>query len=150
MSSFLKTCISQIMLLVALAVPVFGVGCERQSDPPVEPRSQARVPRPAAADAAANPAPRPVATADAGGGARGSDGAITARVKTALMADEQVKGLAIDVDTRDGQVTLKGTLDHEDQVTRALDVARAVEGVREVINRLGVRGEDEAAQTTQG
>lgn len=39
MSSFLKTCISEILLLVAIAVPVLAGGCERQSDPPVEPRA---------------------------------------------------------------------------------------------------------------
>jgi len=38
MSSFVKTWVFETLLLVALAVPVFGAGCERQPDPPVEPR----------------------------------------------------------------------------------------------------------------
>jgi len=143
MSSFVKTWVFETLLLVALAVPVFGAGCERQPDPPVEPRSAAPDP-PAVQAAGAPPAAIEV------GGSRADDAAITARVKTALMADDQVKGLAIDVDTRNAEVTLKGALDHKDQVTRALDVARAVEGVRDVINRLTVKGEDKAAQTNQG
>lgn len=134
MSSYWKTCISEILLLIAFAVPVFGAGCERQPDPPVEPRSAASA-RPQLIEA---------------GGLRSADAAITARVKTALMADDQVKGLAIDVDTRDGAVTLKGALDNQAQVVRAVGVARGVEGVRDVINRLSVKGEDKAAKTNQG
>lgn len=149
MSSFMKTCLSEVLLLVALAVPVFGAGCERQSDPPIEPRSASpeAPPQAVAAGGGAPDAPPPQ-VAEAKG--RPGDAAITARVKTALMADEQVKGLAIDVDTRDATVTLQGTLDHHTQVTRAVDVARSVKGVRKVVNRLGVRGEDKAATTNQG
>jgi hyperosmotically inducible periplasmic protein len=138
MSPFLKTCISETLLLAALAVPVFGAGCERQSDPPVEPRSALSLI--GTAEAAENEK-RPV---------RGSDAAITARVKTALMADEQVKGLRIDVDTKDAEVTLKGALDTDEQVARAVTVARTVEGVRDVINRLSVKGEDKAAHSDKG
>ena len=36
------------------------------------------------------------------------DSTITAKVKTALIADPDVKGLKIDVDTKNGVVTLKG------------------------------------------
>jgi hyperosmotically inducible periplasmic protein len=151
MSSFVKTCVSQVLLLVALAVPVFGAGCERQSDPPIEPRSATPAAAPQARIAAGGaPDAAPEQVAEARGRASPEDAALTARVKTALMADEQVKGLAIDVDTRDATVTLTGTLDHQTQVARAVEVARSVEGVREVVNRLGVRGEDKAATTNQG
>lgn len=152
MSPYLKTCITETLLLAALAVPVFGAGCERQSDPPVEPRSAlnpigtavaAETPGDERAQAAppARGAERPV---------RGSDAAITARVKTALMADDQVKGLRIDVDTKDAEVTLKGAVDSDEQVNRAVAVARTVEGVRDVINRLSVKGEDDAAHIDKG
>lgn len=153
MSPYLKTCISETLLLAALAVPVFGAGCERQSDPPVEPRSALN---PIGAANAADAAPA-VEVAQAtppargtDGPVRGSDAAITARVKTALMADEQVKGLRIDVDTRNSEVTLKGALDTDEQVARAVAVARTVEGVRDVINRLSVKGEDKAAHSDKG
>lgn len=149
MSPFVKTWVFETLLLAAIAVPVFGAGCERQADPPVEPRSAAPdAPQVAQAAGASHDGAPPAAIEV--GGSRADDAAITARVKTALMADDQVKGLAIDVDTRNAEVTLKGALDHKDQVTRAMDVARAVEGVRDVVNRLTVKGEDKAAQTNQG
>lgn len=139
MNSYLKTCIAEVLLLAALAAPIVIAGCERQSNPPVEPRS-------AEPSVRQDPGAAPVQTA----GLAMDDGAITARVKTALMADEQVKGLAIDVDTKDGQVTLKGELESDDQVTQAVAVARSVDGVKDVINRLGVKGEDKASRSTQG
>lgn len=149
MGTFVKTCIANTVVLAAIAVPVFGTGCERQGDPPVEPRARAPI-------AGAGPqtgAPGTQGTADssrAEGTLHQADAAITARVKTALMADEQVKGMAIDVDTKDAKVTLKGALDHEDQVARAVEVAQAIEGVREVVNRLSVKGEDKAADINKG
>ena len=149
MGTFVKTCIANTVVLAAIAVPVFGTGCERQSDPPVEPRALAPMagagPQTGAPGGQGEAAPSAAETT-----LRQSDAAITARVKTALMADEQVKGMAIDVDTKDAQVTLKGALDHEDQVTRAVEVAQAIEGVREVVNRLSVKGEDKAADVNKG
>jgi len=152
MSSFTKTCVSETLLLVALAVPVgLAGGCDHQADPPVEPRAgSAGAQQAGASGRPGAPEAGAVEMADQGGPARQSDAAITARVKTALMADEQVKGLRIDVDTKDAQVTLKGALDTDEQVARAVEVARGVEGVRDVINRLTVKGEDKAAQSDKG
>ena len=151
MSSFVKTCVSQTLLLAALAVPVFGVGCERQSDPPVQPRSAQAAPAPQAVVAASSaPDAAPTQVAETKGRAGPEDAALTARDKTALMADDEIKGLAIDITARDGTVTLTGKLDHHAQVARAVDVTRAVEGVRDVVNRLTVKGEDKAATTNQG
>jgi hyperosmotically inducible periplasmic protein len=137
--SFIKTCLSEILVLVAIAVPVLGAGCERPAEPPIERRSALPQVGQSAAPAPADP-----------GGSRVEDAAITARVKSALLADDQVKGLAIDVDTRNAEVTLKGSLEQDDQVRRAMEVARGVDGVRDVINRLSVKGEDKAAGSTQG
>lgn len=148
MSSFIKTCVSETLLLTALAVPVaLAGGCERPSDPPVEPRALGGG---SAGGMSGGAAAAPVEVTDARATMKNTDPAITARVKTALMADEQVKGLRIDVDTRDAQVTLKGALDSDEQVARAVEVARGVAGVREVINRLTVKGEDKAAQADKG
>lgn len=41
MNSFLKTCITEILLLAALAAPIVIAGCDNPADPPVEPRSAA-------------------------------------------------------------------------------------------------------------
>lgn len=64
------------------------------------------------------------------------DAAITATVKTKLLADPDVAGLKIDVDTRNKIVTLSGTVASEMQVTRAGEIATAVDGVASVNNQL--------------
>ena len=69
-----------------------------------------------------------------------ADTAITAKVKTAFLADADVKGLQVEVDTRDGVVTLSGTLDKAANVERAATVAKGIEGVKSLDNRLMVKG----------
>lgn len=143
MSCYLKTCLSQGLLLVVLALPFLVSGCDRDSDPPIQPQVVGAMPI-SSAEAAEPGRAAPPAEMDM------TDAAITARVKTALLADEEVKGLRIDVDTDEGSVTLEGALGSDAQVKRAVEVARGVEGVREVVNRLSVKAEDKAARSTQG
>jgi hyperosmotically inducible protein len=64
------------------------------------------------------------------------DAAITAKVKSAFLADEAVKGLQIDVDTSNGVVTLTGTLDQRTHIERAESIAKRIDGVKSVQNRL--------------
>jgi hyperosmotically inducible periplasmic protein len=64
--------------------------------------------------------------------------AITARVKSALLADKVAPGMAINVDTVNGVVTLKGEVDSATQKARAAQVAKKVDGVRKVVNQLVV------------
>ena len=63
-----------------------------------------------------------------------SDAAITSSVKAKLLADTTVSGLKIDVDTRDGVVTLNGTVDSRAEAERAASLARKTDGVKRVIN----------------
>ncbi|MEO8079071.1 MAG: BON domain-containing protein [Caldimonas sp.] len=67
-----------------------------------------------------------------------ADGAITAKVKTALLADADVKGLKVDVDTKGGIVTLSGALDSTANVDKAVSIAKGIDGVTSVDNRLTV------------
>jgi hyperosmotically inducible protein len=60
------------------------------------------------------------------------DAVITAAVKTRLLDDPQVRGLKIDVDTRDGVVFLTGSVRSKVESDRAVEVARATEHVRDV------------------
>jgi hyperosmotically inducible protein len=60
------------------------------------------------------------------------DAVITAAVKTRLLEDPLVKGLRIDVDTREGVVFLTGSVTSEKEIDRAVEVARATEHVRDV------------------
>ena len=64
------------------------------------------------------------------------DAAITTKVKAALLADDQVKGTQINVDTSGGTVRLTGTVDSSAQVSRAMEVAKGVSGVQKVENNL--------------
>ncbi len=66
------------------------------------------------------------------------DAAITAAVKTKLLADTRVSGLAIDVDTKDGVVTLTGTVKSAAQKTAALEIARGTDSVKTVQDKLVV------------
>ena len=68
-----------------------------------------------------------------------ADAAITAKVKAAFLADVDVKGLSIDVDTDGGVVALKGTLDRRAQADKAADIARRIDGVKSVDNRIAVK-----------
>jgi hyperosmotically inducible periplasmic protein len=60
------------------------------------------------------------------------DAVITAAVKTRLLEDPLVKGLRIDVDTREGVVFLTGSVTSAKEKDRAVEIARATEHVRDV------------------
>ncbi len=62
------------------------------------------------------------------------DAAITAKVKTALLADKQVSGLAVNVETFKGTVQLSGFASTEAERERAAQVASGVKGVKSVKN----------------
>ena len=70
------------------------------------------------------------------------DAAITARVKAKLIADPEVKGFQIDVDTVDGRVALNGKVSSAEQRSEAEDLARGTQGVRQVVNLIQVAGQD--------
>lgn len=66
------------------------------------------------------------------------DTAITAAVKAGIIAEPGLKVLKIDVDTKDGKVTLTGSADSAENVQRATQVASSVQGVKSVDNRIAV------------
>jgi len=89
-----------------------------------------------------NPAPDATAAAKSTADKVGNvieDSAITAKVKTALLADPDVKGLMIDVDTKNGVVTLKGTADKSSNRDRAVAIAKDTSGVKSVDSQLVVK-----------
>lgn len=69
-------------------------------------------------------------------GATAKDAMITASVKTKLLADPDVSGMKIDVDTRNKVVSLSGTVANSTQMLRAGALAAKVDGVATVENRL--------------
>jgi len=60
---------------------------------------------------------------------------ITTKVKSSLLADSDVSGLEIEVETVNGVVTLSGDVDEQVQIERATQIARDIEGVTEVRTR---------------
>lgn len=70
--------------------------------------------------------------------AAASDMTITAKVNAALAVDDQLKATQINVDTRDGQVTLSGQAPSAQSRERATTLAAAVDGVKQVKNQLVV------------
>jgi hyperosmotically inducible protein len=67
-----------------------------------------------------------------------SDSVITTKVKTELAKDESTKASDINVDTKNGIVTLKGAVATEAERAKAELNARTVKGVVEVENNLRV------------
>ena len=67
------------------------------------------------------------------------DGIVTAKVKSALLADPGVKGFDIAVATSKGEVQLSGFVDNQMQIDHAIEVARGVEGVQRVDNKMSLK-----------
>ena len=76
------------------------------------------------------------------------DPLITGRVQAKYFASPDVKAHRIDVDTKNGIVTLEGTVDTEAQREAAAAIARGVDGVTRVENNLLVRAAAHTAADT--
>ena len=66
------------------------------------------------------------------------DAAITTEVKSKFLADTKVSGLKIDVDTKDGVVSLSGMVPTKAESDRAEQMARDSAGVKSVVNHLRI------------
>jgi osmotically-inducible protein OsmY len=66
------------------------------------------------------------------------DNYISDSVRSKLASDSVVKGGAIDVDVKEGVVTLKGNVQEAKQKSRAESLAKKVKGVKSVINQLQI------------
>jgi len=67
------------------------------------------------------------------------DSVVTAKVKAALIQDPVTKAHQINVETFKGEVQLSGFVDDNEARTRALQVARDIEGVKNVTDAMEVR-----------
>jgi len=79
------------------------------------------------------------APASVSAGTQLDDAVITAKVKTAIATDSEAKGVATSVETRKGNVMLSGFVDSQAQADRAVQLAKAVEGVNGVDSKLMVK-----------
>lgn len=69
------------------------------------------------------------------------DTVITTKVKSALLANPDIKSFDLKVETRKGAVQLSGYVDNPAQIERAIATTRGVEGVTSVENGIGLKGE---------
>ena len=67
------------------------------------------------------------------------DAAITAQVSAGLAKDPTLSALKIDVDTREGVVTLNGPAPTQEAKDRATAIAQGVKGVSSVMTQLSVK-----------
>ena len=68
-----------------------------------------------------------------------TDDAVYNQVRIKLADDPVVKGGGIQVDVKQGVVTLSGTVELEAQKEKAAKVAKKVKGVKEVINHIELK-----------
>lgn len=67
------------------------------------------------------------------------DTLITGKVKAALVADPELKATEINVETFKGTVQLSGFVAVPEHIPKAVQLARTIEGVKEVKNDMAVK-----------
>jgi hyperosmotically inducible protein len=77
-----------------------------------------------------------------------SDSWLTAKAKIALLADERVKSTQISVETQNGVVALRGKVDSAEAKAAAGDIAKGIEGAKDVKNELRVVAPEERKAVT--
>ena len=68
------------------------------------------------------------------------DTVITAAIKTAFLANPEVKSLDLKVETRKGEVQLSGFMESQGQIDRATAVAKNVSDVKGIQNKMTLKG----------
>lgn len=109
--------------------------CGPDSPPPPKVGAKAAGPP---AQSAPQPEARATPPATSTAPQAGADAGLATRVKNALNAERLLREDGIDVDARDGVVTLFGTVESRMKLEMATTVAAAVEGVKSVVNKLVV------------
>lgn len=130
--------LSALKARVILAASVLAAGLAACGDdaPPRAPAPKVAPPAaPAAPRADANPAP---AAKPAPAAANAADRSLAARVKDALLAEKALNAHGIEVDAKNGVVTLFGTVDNKARREQAAKIAAGIEGARSVENKLVV------------
>lgn len=135
-----------LIILSATALAFGLAACDRNDGQTVGQKIDATIERSgeAAADAqrrmeaAANEASQASRQAAARAAEVMDDAGISAKVKAGLAQDAELSAIKIDVDTRNGIVTLNGPVKNEVARERAARIAQDVKGVNSVVNQLTV------------
>ena len=118
-----------------------AVAAQPATQPAAEPAATSA---PATADTASPNIASTAATADANGSSNAATGAVsetvtTGKIKAAIAADSSMKDSDVSVTTKDGVVTLDGTVKSQDQIAIATNLAQRQEGVQRVESNITVR-----------
>ena len=70
-----------------------------------------------------------------------SEAALTTKIKAKMVFDDYVKARSINVNTKNGTVTLRGVVRSVDEHDRALTLARDTVGVTQVVDELRVEAQ---------
>ena len=115
------------------ALSIFATGCTRQPDP-------VAVTTPGSATTTmAPPSTSAPGAATTTIGTVIDDTMVTASVKSALLADPDIKSFDFKVETRKGEVMLSGFVDSQSQLDRANAVVKAVPGVTRIQNKVTLK-----------
>jgi hypothetical protein len=156
MDAILK--ISKNLMVVTLLSTIFVAGCNRNKSSETPPAAESPTTggsagttgttTPPGTSGMTTPRTTGSTTSDSSGasGTTGStmgtavdDATITTKVKTALLAHPDIKGLNISVETHNGEVILSGVVDNQAQMDNAVKIAQSVDGVKKVTNKLTVK-----------
>lgn len=91
------------------------------------------------ADTAAMGAGKSTSGADTTLGQKIDDAQIVTKIKSEFAADNDISAMAIDVDSKDGMVTLSGTVPNSEAKVRADKIAKGTKDVKSVNNLLEVK-----------
>jgi HSP20 family molecular chaperone IbpA len=131
-----------VILASMVCAALLAAGCGERSPSDNMARNDAAT-APRVPPSTANPAAPMTPPADAAAGAKVAeaitDTALTAKVKTALVAEPGIKSTAIDVTTKDAVVTLTGTVESSTERAKARMVAENVQGVKNVVDNLALK-----------
>jgi osmotically-inducible protein OsmY len=116
--------------LVCFAVAVGLYACSREESAVGQTRSQTRIDETRQVEKAADSG-KPL-----------SDGSLTQIVRSALESESSLDPRKIDVENRNGSISLHGSVESEEQREKAARIVGSVGGVRTVVNDLTV---DESA-----
>lgn len=117
--------IQTLTAAVAAALSLSGASLALADSTPAIDNSQATM-------LAATDASREAGQAVDNAGDAVSDGWITTKVKSVLLVEDATPGMQIEVETKDGVVSLSGTVANEAEKEAAISKAKGVKGVREV------------------
>src|SRR5262245_50193570 len=72
-------------------------------------------------------------------GERIDDAALVAKVKADLLKSSSVDGLDVNVDAKDGMITLSGQASSEAERAKAEQIAKEAKGVKGVTNKIALK-----------